>query len=315
MSNEHYALEAEISELEDMLSTLPPEQIISRLGLEARLESVKVSLKELGAPLPPKEKLLLTFRGRPVDGSKGIVAEFGGKAIEAFSSAIGTVMASINGDLADRGPLPKRDEEQLMITGTATGSFGFEIEVPSKNSSLFEDEDEMVGVTDVVEVIQDLFEIAAQGTDDELTEVVDVIHPRAVKKVYEFLSYLEGSGAYCGLNFKGKSFKFASTSQLSNAILKLKEQNVHEDKCDFEGRIIGILPHSKMFEFYDNVSNLVIKGKIDSKKIETEELSRKFLNIPVKVFFRVVRVGEGKPKYTLMEMSDITEMSGNTDDD
>jgi len=306
MSNEHYALEAEINEIEEMLSALSSEQVISRMGLEARLESAKESLELLGDPLAAREKLLLTFRGRPVDGSKGIIAEFGGKALEAFSSAVGTVMASMNGGLADRGPLPKRDDEQLMITGTATGSFGFEIEVPGKPNGLFEDE---VGVTDVVEVIQDLFEIAAQGTDDDLTEVVDVIHPRAVKKVYEFLSYLESNGAYCGISFKGKSFKFASDSQLSSALFKLKDQNVHEDNIVFNGKFIGILPHSKMFEFIGNAAEEVIKGKIEPKKIETDELSSKFLNTPVRVKFRVVSVGEGKPKYTLMSLNDITDLS------
>lgn len=309
MSKEHYALQAEISELKEMLADLPSEEVITKMGLEARLESATANLNSLGDAPAADEKLLLTFRGQPVNGAKGIVADFGGKALDAFTSAVSTVLASINGDIGERGPVPKKDFEQLMITGTATGSFGFELEVPSKSMTLLENEE--AGVGDVVEAIQNLFETATKGTDDDLTEAVDVIHPRAVKKVYDFLGYLENNGASCGLEFKGKSFKFSSTAELSGAALKLKDQNMHEAPVEFKGKFLGILPHSKMFEFLDQESGEIVKGKIGSKQIDPNTLSEEYLRIPVKATFRSVRVGEGKPKYTLTRLEDIVPLENN----
>lgn len=303
MSREHAFLQAEISELDAMLESLPAEQVIDRISLEARLESAKARLASLGAP-EIVETLLLTFRGRPVSGTRGMAADFGGKAVETFTSAVSTVLASINGDIGERGPVSKKDFGQLMITGTAVGSFGFEIEVSEQPPALFDEDD--VGVGDVVETIQALFETAARGSDDELTEVVDVIHPRAVKKVSEFLGHLESNGASCGMQFKGKAFRFSSSTELSSACAKLKEQNVHEQDITFDGRFLGILPHSKMFEFLEKDSGEIIKGKIGSKQIDTNLLSEKYLKVPVSATFRSVRVGEGKAKYTLMSMDDIS---------
>ncbi len=232
-----------------------------------------------------------------------MLADFGGKAVEAFSSAVSTVLASINGDIGERGPVAKKDAGQLMITGTAVGSFGFELEVSETANPLFEEEEASTG--DVVVIIQNLLETAATGSDDEITEVVDVIHPRALKKVSEFLSYLETQKASCGLDFKGRSFKFSDFSQLSTASLKLKDQNVNELPKEFEGRFVGFLPHSRMFEFSIKETNEVIKGKIGSKQIDVNYLSDNFLRVPVSAKFNSVSVGEGKPKYTLMAADDI----------
>ncbi|SDF69987.1 hypothetical protein SAMN05216571_101271 [Onishia taeanensis] len=307
MSNEHFSLQAEIAELENILRTIPEEKAISRLSFESRLEEARSRLAELGEPVV-KEKLQLTFRGQPVDGTSGILADFGGKAVEVFSSAVSTVMASINGDIGERGPVAKKDADKLMITGTAVGSFGFELEVAGNSNPLFEEDDVTAG--GVVEIIQDLLETAATGTDDEITEVVDVIHPRALKKVSEFLGFLESQKASCGISFKGKSFKFSNNSQLSNAALKLKDQNVKERPVEFEGKFVGFLPHSRMFEFSIRETGEIIKGKIGSKKIDIEQLSDNFLKAPVGVTLNSVSVGEGKPKYTLTSASDIRAKAG-----
>lgn len=308
MSNEYYALQAEVSELQEMLATVPDDEVITRMGFEARLKAAISHLEALGEAPEPNEKLLLTFRGQPVDGTRGIIADFGGKAVEAFSSAVSTIMASINSELADRGPVPKRNDSQLMITGTATGSFGFELEVPAKSTDLFDDE---VGVEDVVQAIQDLLETTVTGSDDDLTEVVDMIHPRAVKKFSEFLGYLESNQATFGLSFKERSFKFQNAAQLSSAALKLKDQNLHEDFPVFEGFFVGILPNSRMFEFKIKESGEIIKGKIGSKKVDPVELSENYHKALVSAQFRVVRVGVGKPKYNLMQVDDAARLESN----
>jgi len=54
--------------------------------------------------------------------------EFGVKAINAFADAVAAIGASQTTSLGTRGALPNREAYQLLITGTAVGSFGFELE-------------------------------------------------------------------------------------------------------------------------------------------------------------------------------------------
>ena len=101
-----------------MFSTGP---VQSRLDVESELSSV-------AAPNREPARARLTFRGRPVVGQHGIFAEFGAKATSAFADAVAKVAAGLSGPLASMGPIPNRDESRLLITGTALGSFGFELE-------------------------------------------------------------------------------------------------------------------------------------------------------------------------------------------
>ena len=63
-------------------------------------------------------------------------AEFGAKVINTFADAIAAIGASQTTALGTRGVIPGRDDYQLLITGTALGSFGFELEEAPKDDML-----------------------------------------------------------------------------------------------------------------------------------------------------------------------------------
>ena len=126
----HNHLFAERTTLKRMLSEIPIEDVLERSGLEARLEDVEHELAKVGAPHREPARPRLTFRGRPVVDQHGIFAEFGTQATSAFTDAVAKVAAGLSGPLAAMGPIPNRDESQLLITGTALGSFGFELRKP-----------------------------------------------------------------------------------------------------------------------------------------------------------------------------------------
>ena len=83
------------------------------------------------------KKAIVTFRGKPVNESHGITAEFSGKAINGLNEMVASVVASLNNNLKFMGPIPNREQHQLMITGTAVGSFGFEFELPEPKYDIF----------------------------------------------------------------------------------------------------------------------------------------------------------------------------------
>ena len=138
MNDQRLSVVSEIHELEELLGAIPEENVIERMSLEARLQASR----ELLDGLPQESevpKARLTFRGRPVLGQHGITADFGARAVGAFSDAFATIAAGLTEGLQAMGPIPNRDRNQLLLTGTAVGSFGFEFSLPMCQETLFPD--------------------------------------------------------------------------------------------------------------------------------------------------------------------------------
>jgi hypothetical protein len=302
MDKKHLSVVAEIRELEELLAAIPEENVIERMSLEARLQTAK----DLLATLPQTReapKARLTFRGRPVFGSHGISADFGAKAAGAFSDAFAVVAAGLSEGLRHIGPIPNRDRNQLLITGTAIGSFGFEFELPAQPATLFP---ELEKAEEAMKKIETLFRLAAEGSDDDIAEVIDEIHPRAVKKVFEFLDLLVQQQAWCGLEFGDRSFRYADYEQLKASSARLRDDNIQEREESYRGEFQGVLPAGRTFEFKLLDQEGLIRGKVDAAITEPDILNREWLHKPVTIKLNVMQVGQGRPRYTLMSLDDLT---------
>ncbi|MEI7832476.1 MAG: hypothetical protein WCJ56_04690 [bacterium] len=301
---EYLSYASEINELEAILANMSEERVIDRMSFESRLASARAAIA--GVTLDQLVyKARLTFRGKPVSGSHGISADFAAKAAGNFSDAVAAIAAGINEDLRYMGPIPDKQKNQLLITGTTIGSFGFEFELPQPPEGvLFA---EPGGVNNALEKMQQLFQKAAEGTDDEVAELVDEIHPRAVKKVADFLEYVAEQDAWCGLEFKEKFFRFNGKDQLSSSIRRLKEDNIHTTDEVLAGEFQGVLPYGRSFEFKQLDHKDVIRGKIGPDIDDLDLLNRNYLHKPVTVKFNVIQVGQGRPRYTLSSLDDISD--------
>ena len=301
MITRQIALQSEIKELESILSEIPAENILERLSFESRLSSAKYLLDQSPA-LAVAEKAHVTFRGRPVIGNHGISADFGSKAAGAFADAFAAVMAGLNESLRYMGPIPDKAKNQLVITGTAVGSFGFEFELPTSATDLISGQDKG---SEALEKIQALLRASAEGSDDEVAELVEVIHPRAVKKISEFLSYLSQQQAWCGIEFKNKFFRFADIEQLQLSADRLQESNIRESQEGYTGEFQGVLPNSRTFEFKLTDQSGIIKGKVDPAIDDPDILNRDWLHKPVTIQLDVFQVGQGRPRFALRNLADI----------
>lgn len=294
MSYEQNVISSEIAELEGILAAMPQSEVIARISFESRLRSARAALSAMASAAMPK-RAKLTFRGKPVLGSHGIAADFGTKAAGAFSDAFAAVAAGLGEGLQYMGPIPDKAKNQLLITGTAIGSFGFEFELPPQKDDLFPD----AGRTDeALRKLQELLRISAEGSDDAMAELVEEIHPRAVRKVSEFLGYLVQQQALCGLEFEDRYFRFDSNEQLAISAERLQEGNIREQDEEFLGSFTGVLPNSRTFEF-SLMDGASIKGKIALEVEDPDLINREWLKKPAKVKFGVIQVGQGRPRYTL----------------
>lgn len=302
--NEYLAYLSEIKELELLLQEIPSNRIIERISLETRLKSAKAAiygLEESALPFTIK----LTFRGKPVFDSHGITADFGTKAANAFSEAISAIAAGTSIDLQEKGPIPDKQKNQLLITGVVIGSFGFEFELPREMND--GQEFRQRPVEKAVTILQELLQQAVIGTDDDIAELIDDISPRAIRKTAEFLNLVAQNEAWCAVDFKEKLFGFQDLEQLKISSKRLQENNIQERKKSFEGEFLGILPFGRKFEFRTR-DQQIIKGKIGYDIENPEILNIKFLYQRVKVNFSIKQVGNGEPRYSILSIDDITKM-------
>jgi len=286
----------ELAELKRLFEQTPETDAIDRMSLEARKAEVEEALA--AAPVPSREpaRACLTFCGKPIVGSHGMFAEFGAKAINAFADAVTAIGASQTTPLGARGAIPNRDEYQLLITGTALGSFGFELEEAPKDEMLFP---EMSLVDHAIEQTKRIME-ASLGTDDELTDAIAEADPRAVEALRAFLQTIAEHEAVCALEFKEEVFGFADVGQVRRSESRLRQDNIHEENKPLSGQFLGVLPHRRTFEFQVADSQEIIAGKVGSD-IENASSINHVLERPLNIQVHTKRVGAGRPKYTLLQ--------------
>ncbi len=295
------SLASEIAELESIISRLPEGDVITRMSFQDRLEIAR--REQLESPATePTETATLVFRGKPVDGSHGIAASFAGLATKVFSEAFNAVCAGFREKLSYMGPISRKHD--LVITGTAVGSFGFRFEVPNVGASL----ETGKRPDDALEKVKQIFRSTAEGSDEEVAEVISTIHPRAVRKVRAFLEFLDRQEATCGLEFRSEHFKYRNKEQLKQSIRRLKPQYIREEKVKKIGSFKGFLPDSRTFEFED-LNKTVLKGRIGDDIEFPDVLNRDWLNRPVAAVLLSIQVGDSKPRYVLESLDDLRQNS------
>lgn len=293
---------AEHTCLQRMLSDMPATARLTRMSQEARLRKVEAQL----AALPPDERALarakLTFAGVPVVRSHGIFADFGMKAVSSFTDAVTSMAASFTAPLAAMGPIPNRDQHQLLITSTAIGSFGFELEehrAERIEQLLLELENESP-VAVALGRTQALLQ-STLGDDDDLADIASETDPRALDKVRSFLKVLEDNSAVCSLQFGGRNVRFTDVGQVSRSLARLSADNLHESTESLLGEFIGVLPESRAFEFRLTGDGHVIRGKV-SPQLQNVDSINALLHEAVQINVIRTQVGNGRPRYLLAQM-------------
>ena len=281
--------------LERMIAETPAEDVIDRASLAARLEAVEKALVVAKPDEREPAKVRLTFKGRPVIGSQGIFVELGMKAVSGFADSVTAMAASLSAPLAAMGPIPNRDQHPLLITSTALGSFGFELEEHRTGQLTLGDGS---AVAQALERTQTLLR-GSQGTDDELADAAAEVDRRALEKVRGFLQVLADSEAVCTVQLGDSTVSFRDVGQVRTSIERLSQENLHEETLQIEGELQGVLPKARVFEFRLGDSS-VIRGKI-SPSVRDPDLLNRELHRRTAIHVMVTRVGNGPPRYLLLD--------------
>ena len=292
---------AEKKYLEELLAELPDSAEITKMSTRSKIANIDEQLEFESIEKYDSSKVSLTFKGKPVVDSYGIFAEFAMKAVSSFTDAVAAMAASLAGPLSQKGPIANKDNHQLIITNTAIGSFGFELEehIPENSNGILESSP----ISIALERTQNLL-FGSIGTDDQLAESASETDPRALEKIRNFLEVLSSNEAICEVRFRDTSFKFGDISQVRTSIERLSNENLLEEERILIGQLIGVLPKSRTFEFLVAENQELIRGKI-SKSIEDAASLNSVLNKNTKLRFNVTQVGKGKPRYVIIEVEKI----------
>lgn len=296
--NEQLQLVAEQKELKLMLQHIPTEALLDRMGLEERLKDIEgqVGAEPKLAPEPARARV--TFRGKPVVGSHGIFAEFGTEVMKSFTEVVTAMAAShASGPLKPKGPIPGREEHQLLITNTVLGSFGFEVE-EYQEDLLPEGAESSVAVA--LKKTQAILEKTRDSDDDELADVLSETDTRTLNAVRTFLKVVSEAEASCGLEFGERMVRFSDPGDVQRSMQRLGDQNVKEKAVELIGNILGVLPQHRTFEFRAEDQDRAIVGKV-GPNIENAEKLNEVLTQRVRIKVMETRVGSGRPRYVLNE--------------
>ncbi len=298
MNNEDLQhLLAERTFLQRLLAKTPATARLTRMSDEARLRKVEAQLAALPHDERTPARARLTFDGVPVIRSHGIFADFGMKAVSSFTEAVASVAASLSAPLAAMGPIPNRDQNQLLITSTAVGSFGFELEEYRAEQLALE---EASPVATALERTQALLQ-STLGNDDDLADIASETDPRALDKVRTFLKVLADNSAVCALQYGGSGVRFTDVGQVSRSLARLAADNLHESEEQLRGEFVGVLPNSRSFEFRLASDGQIIRGKV-SPRVQNVDAINDHLHRAVQIDVTRTQVGNGRPRYLLTQM-------------
>jgi len=289
-------LQAELATVRRMHAATPVEDAIDRGSLNARLEELEHMIANAGAQGRAPARVRLTFRGKPVVGSHGIFVGFGQDAVKRYSEAVAMIASSEEEALKAAGRIPNKRE--LLITSTAIGSFGFELE------EHVEDElpmDESSPTARAMDQLADVLLATQEGTDDDLADSLLDTDPRAVEKIRSFLDLLVSKEAVVNLIQDNRTVRFTQVAKVAEAKERLGEKNIHEDTQEFTGQVSGLILSKRWFEFKTDGSEETIVGKI-AKDLKDASHIDSNLHRSARVRLRVTRAGQGRPKYLMNEL-------------
>jgi hypothetical protein len=241
---EHDALAADLTAVEDLLaSRSEDDDPIGHFQYSARKVELQEKLSQLGGRTDRHAEMGIFFGGRPVQGSRGINADFAGRALADLQSLITKRFSeSEAGHLKQHGRLPFVDRSKMVVTNLIRGSVGFVLEESGDNAEILN-----TPLREVVDEVSDiLFKVSA---DDEaiFDEAAVALDPRFLLSLKQFFVHLDEQEATLRIVNGNRDF-LLDRHAVSLARNRVQQIEIEERRDELVGTIF-LLPASRRFEF------------------------------------------------------------------
>jgi hypothetical protein len=301
-------LRADLAAVSGLLAQLGEEDVMARLGLEARREELERTVAELdAAPEETAASAALFFGGRPVAGTQGIESEFAGTALAKFQDIVAKVLAHESGILGQRGLVPNKSAATLHITSIVRGSFGFlleEVQAPAATRD--------VSLKMAVEATTRLLDAFSEVDEERFRSAVETIDERVLATARVFFTLMRQSGATLRL-VSGTVDRTFGTETVAQAAERATTTSVEESQEILRGQLTGILPESRQFEFRAVEIEEALRGRVD-RAIQGDQLeafNREWLYRNLEATIHVKRVRRSgaivRETFTLISLDPATE--------
>lgn len=252
---------AEVAALDALIASLPANDFLGRVGLQARRRELAQHLEGFAERTDRRAKIALYFGGSPVIGSIGIEAGFSTNVIGSFQDLLSKVWGEAeSGQLAAMGPVKDKSASKLHITNLVHGSFGFLLEEMDEiGEPLFQ-----TPLARAADQVAQYIEGFANEDDAVFSETIDEMDPRVFLSIRDFLGYIYRGKATLRM-VEGERDSGYDRTAIERAWHRAEESSVDEDRVRVEGRLLGVIPMRRRFEFEPDGAREIIEGAIGEK--------------------------------------------------
>lgn len=303
------SLKADLAAVEALLAgRTESEDPIGWIQYSSRKAALQQQLAELESKPDHHASVALFFGGRPVIGSRGILADFAGKTLELYQEMVSKRNAAmeLGEPLSSRGTIPKRANAQMMVTEVARGSFGFVLEEASQDNEMLE-----TSLKHVVNDISELIHKLSQEDEEGFETVTETLDDRLLGSIRNFFKTLDDAGATMKLIDGHREFTL-QREDVERARARADSMEVAENGIEESG-VIYLLPDSRRFEFYPDGDLPVRKGVVSASCLKAifgggTQIPDGTVGRRKKAAFTVREVrqrnGVNRISYTLMQLVD-----------
>jgi hypothetical protein len=247
------ALSAEAAELRSILAEAESVgDVVGVLQSKERLVEISDEIEKLSKEFSPYASVALYFSGKPVLGSRGIMAEFAGKTLENFQEIVSrTYAANVLGVLGERGRVPLKQNTDLMITGLTHGSFGFVLEELSDQDELHD-----TALKDIISSVSDMIISTGSENESDFERVTELLDARTLISLRDFFKNMDSSEATIRLIDDNSEF-ILDNHAISRGRMRTEAMEINEKPESITGTLKGFLPDHKRFEILDSIGNTI----------------------------------------------------------
>lgn len=248
---------AELSALDDILGTMPPHDVLGRIGIQARRDEMQLRFGQMKDVREKRAKVALYFGGEPVLGNLGVQAGFGTKAVGAFQDLLSRVWGTAeSGHVQLMGPIRDSAASQMHITSLVHGSFGFLLEeLDGEGEPLFE-----TPLSKAADQVAEYIASFAGENEARFSEVIETLNPRVFLGIKDFIGCIYRSKATLRL-VEGERDERLDRQAVERAWQRAEASNIDEEQVSVEGKLLGVIPVRRRFEFEPDGGAMIIEGK------------------------------------------------------
>ncbi|SFB21560.1 hypothetical protein SAMN04515620_12673 [Collimonas sp. OK607] len=293
------ALRADVTSVNRLLRSRTQEiDPIGFLQFSRRREQLQEKIDELQNAPFLKGSVALFFAGEPVSGSRGIRADFAGKAVEIFQDVVSKQFAAVElGEMGERGPIPMKANSDLLLTDVARGSVGLVLEEAGENDT--------IARTPLSIVLDRVVEMLAQTARPEraaFDELLEHIDQRQLVSLRNFFQHLDDAHATLRL-VEGESDIIFDSAAIQRARTRTSVARIDEREDDQMNGRLYLLPGHRRFELhidgdppteiFGSVSREFAREHLQAMQAASDVVGKRWR---VKILIRSIQRQNGEPR-------------------